>query len=289
MKNEYLEKVARTAYGVAHARTFTDILLSRQVLMELNKILKESIERGKDRMARQLIPFFEARYLLTDKLLRKNHIHQTLEIGSGLSMRGVLAATMGESFRFRYVEIDQPEMVALKKMILANLSDLIKSRERSMGSEGWHLIAGDALDPRCLNEALNYFLPDPIAFVNEGFLLYLKAKQRALYSTYVRPAIARSKGIWIADVITKHSFSTVPGYRKVKLGWYQRIGRNLDDDTFTDVESAMAFFKKQGFWVEIHWLSEMMEDLVSPERLDLSRSFVRDMLDTCPLFVMRPR
>jgi hypothetical protein len=121
MQKGYLAKVARTAYGTAHARTFTNIPFSKEIFEGLKKVLRERGEQESDPMDPPMVPLFEARDILTDRLLRENRITQVLEVASGLSLGGLLMTARAKSPHFCYVEVDQAPVVALKRKILSSI------------------------------------------------------------------------------------------------------------------------------------------------------------------------
>ena len=290
MHTPYLAHVARTAYGIARARTFTDIPYSQQVFDSLTKILTENGEWVDEPADLPMVPLYEARYLLADRLLQENGVDQVLEVAAGLSLRLWLMVLPSSYPKYRCVEIDQPIMVALKKKILGDI--MFPSEEISRGNfNGWYLEAGDALNRRSLTKACEHFREKhPIAVINEGLAVYFDHKEKAQYGENVRHLLGRFGGLWITpDIMIEDAFSNIPEWLEIKKAWYARINKNLDGYNFRNVTEAQKFYDRLGLSVEVHWLTEVIDELVSPERIGLSREIVRGMLSRWPLFVMRPR
>ena len=117
------EKVMPTAWGVAFRRTLTSIPLCQEIFSILDKSLTDLADRTKlEQLKRpKLTPFFEARYLLTQKLLRENRTNQFLELASGLCPRGIF---LTENAHITYVEIDFPSMIEQKTKIIEETCEL---------------------------------------------------------------------------------------------------------------------------------------------------------------------
>jgi O-methyltransferase involved in polyketide biosynthesis len=290
MPEGYFERVARTAYGPAYARTFTDVPFSQEIFNELERLVQDQ-ELKDELLESDMIPMFEARYLLTNQLLEREGSRRILEVAAGLSSRGLLMARGADLPCFCYVEVDQPKVVELKAKIFGAMAASLGPNRNRAGSFGWYLQAGDALKSSSLEGAcVRFNKTGPIAVVNEGFMVYLSFKEKAIYAENVHRLLKGFRGVWITpDIMTKDAFSDMPAYQAIKERWHARIGRNLDDCHFADLSQAQEFYEDLGFSVEVHTLSEVMNGMVSPERLNIRRATVRKILDQRPLFVMRVR
>jgi hypothetical protein len=84
------EAISPTAKFVAFVRAFTDIPYAHEIAEEsgaeqaFQELARQSIESFS-----QLIPFWEARYKATDRIIQLRGITQILEIAAGLSPRGL--------------------------------------------------------------------------------------------------------------------------------------------------------------------------------------------------------
>jgi O-methyltransferase involved in polyketide biosynthesis len=187
-------------------------------MTELNKILRESGEQESDPMDLAMVPLFEARYLLTDKLLEENRIDQVLEVAAGLSLRGPLMAMRSASQHFSYVEIDQPAVVALKKKIFPRVKPLLEKISSKGKLDGWSVGVGNALNPRSLAMASRHFWNStPFAVVNEGLMVYFTHREKTLFARNVHHLLERFGGIWItSDIMTTDAFSNVPNWEEIK-------------------------------------------------------------------------
>ena len=294
--SEFNDKVLRTAFGVASMRTFTGISYSNEIFGELQKLAKlnkiELCGNGKieGNLPAQIVPYFEARYLMTNKLLHANNsvgtcIRQVLEIAAGLSVRGMLYA--GGKSHNSYVEIDQPEMAALKKEIRKALGTRI-------APGNWKVCEGDAFDLNSIWDAIKAFTPAlPIAIVNEGFLVYQSHEQKAAYARNISNLLSNhgrrggKESAWLTPDIAITGAIDYPGREKVEKKWHASVKRDLSKNYFATEEEARAFFEGLGFSVERHSLNEVRGELKSPEILGLSEETVQGVIAKSPYFVMR--
>jgi len=293
-QNEFSKKVLGTAFGVAFRRTFTGIPFSKEVFAKLKVLMPDwNQEKLDTELVKPLIPYFEARYLMTDKVLREvgetNGIRQVAEIAAGLSMRGALyvAGNLGRG----YLEIDQKEMIDLKWNILQSLIGEI-------GQGGLTLSAGDGLDMETLRKALSYLNPkDRIAVINEGFMVYLGHKgekmEKQKYADNVMEILTSHGGagfrnnVWITPDIAIKGAIDYPGRRAVEKQWHASVGRDLSENFFDTEDAARNLYESRGFVVERRSLNEVRSEMKSPEILGLSEDIVQGVIGKSPLFVMR--
>ncbi|TAL48148.1 hypothetical protein EPN87_01200 [archaeon] len=64
-------------------------------------------------------------------------------------------------------------------------------------------------------------------------------------------------------------------------------GMDIYENAFRDVEHAKEFFAQQGFQVEAHSYTEVEDELVSSEKLGMSKKEVHEAIKHAPVFVMR--
>src|SRR3954466_12216853 len=94
-----------TADAVARLRAYTDIPLSKEIIdaaLSLEKDRGQKLEADKLPPI-EMAPYFEARYLLTDREIAKSGCRQILELASGLSPRGMV---MAKDEGVNYAELD---------------------------------------------------------------------------------------------------------------------------------------------------------------------------------------
>ena len=102
-----------TAWLTAYLRSYSDIPYCAEIFSEMERI--KSINIPPEMKKPNLAPQLEARYKLISKVLKKCGVDQILELASGLTPRGLNQTLKNESIK--YVEIDLPEVVKMKKAI----------------------------------------------------------------------------------------------------------------------------------------------------------------------------
>jgi O-methyltransferase involved in polyketide biosynthesis len=181
---------------------------------------------------------FIQRYRDLDALLEETGATRILELGAGLSCRGLdLAARKAVV----YVETDLPEITETKRALVAALSPASLVGELRVR-------ALDALDAPAFAAAAGELPPGPISIVNEGLLMYLDAGEKTRLAANIRAALVRHGGSWItADIYLR-----VPG--QPVIGVDDRLKsflttHNVEANKFVDLAAAEAFFTAAGFTI----------------------------------------
>ncbi|MCL5125871.1 MAG: class I SAM-dependent methyltransferase [Deltaproteobacteria bacterium] len=276
------EKVIPTAWGVAFRRTLTSIPLCQEIFSILDKSLTDLADRTKlEQLKRpKLTPFFEARYLLTQKLLRENRTNQFLELASGLCPRGIL---LTENAHITYVEIDFPSTIEQKTKIIEELVSLRKIDRRP----NLRLLAGNVLDPDIIDLAANFFQQAPITIINEGLMRYQWFDNKALVGKNNLRLLRRFGGTWITPDITLPEQNTI---RKAVIRQTMELtGIDVSENAFPDAAHAKSFFETLGFEVEQRSFMEVVDQLTSPKKLGMTDSDVEQMISWRVAFVMKNR
>jgi O-methyltransferase involved in polyketide biosynthesis len=280
MNNSY-DKISQTAILTAYPRIFTDIPFSKEIFEEFEKRRKEKNlgEISLDLKVPKLAPELEARYKLVDKLLKQNQTTQILEIASGFSARGIEWA---KNPNIEYVEVELAGLLEEKEEIIKKIIEI---------PENLHLKEGNALSLEDLRDATRFFKKEKrIAVVHEGLLRYLNFEEKALVAKNVHSFLEEFGGVWITPDITLKKLlevqeeSTMPGKNKQIA---ELTGKEIDQNRFENEEAAQEFFKSFGFEIERHSLLEVRDDLVSPQRLNLSADEVDKMIGSAVVYVMR--
>lgn len=278
----YNEKSSYTADGLAYRRTFTDIPFSQ----EIYKILEEDHPLSPEEKARaadrNFVTFFEARYLMTDREIAKTGARQVLELASGLSPRGIaLTADPG----FVFVEVDLPDKLALKLEVIDRLvTDGVIPRRPNL-----HSIASNVLDPNLFDRASSYFRPEPVAVVCEGLLRYLSVEDKIVLGKRIHEMLRRFGGAWITpDYEVRAEEMAIPGMRERYEDIARRTGVDVSANLFESGAAMIRCFENMGFAVERIPLADMMDELVSVKRLDLTRTEIETLLNIRSELVMRP-
>ncbi len=278
--NSTYEKISPTAWLTAYPRIFSDIPLSKEIFIELEKSMEHvGTEVPADMKVPLLAPELEARYKLVSKLLKDTECDQVLEIASGLSPRGLEMTRANH--QLQYVELELTQMARLKRQLAARITN---------HSGNFEVVVGSALELQDLQAATTHFdVNKPICIINEGLLRYLNFDEKAKVAANIREVLSVFGGVWITPDITLKIFlesqnETVPGKNQMMADLTKR---NIEANRFEDEEHAIRFFEDQGFKVEQHGMLEVIDALVSPNNLKIPREQVVKMIGSAVVFVMR--
>lgn len=272
--NEF-NSVMPTAILTAYPRTLSDIPYAKEVFDELSK---ESIPSNL--IVKKLAPELEARYKLISKLLNKSEINQVLELASGYSTRGLNLAK--GSHRVSYVELDLPK-ICNKKI------DVINSFTNLPGN--LHIVPGNALSKKDFKKSETYYNKESqIAVLNEGLLRYLNFDEKRQVAENIHDLLSRYGGLWITCDVTPRKFinNQNANLNNFNNDLCKITDRNNANWRFSDIDHVREFFGEIGFNIEsIHPLSEVKEELTSPQKLDLKSGQVDDLLKDAIVAVMK--
>jgi O-methyltransferase involved in polyketide biosynthesis len=278
---EGYESVSATAWQIAHRRTFTDIPYSQEIFAEFERLLREqgSYQIPAALVSPQIAPQIEARFKLVSRLLKESTVAQVLEIAAGLSPRGL---EMANHSRIKYVETDLPTMISQKKRIV-----------RTLGSNDYlHTEEGNALDLDSLRAATRALdRSKPLGVVHEGLLRYLDFGEKATVARNIRSLLGEFGGVWITpDITLKTALRAASADDRQQIEKVGRlVGINIDQNRFENVDQAQEFFEHLSFVVERHCFTEVIDELVSPNRLGQTRQAVEAQIGEGYVFVMRLR
>jgi O-methyltransferase involved in polyketide biosynthesis len=284
MTTTFKSQSSPTADGVALKRTYTDIPYSR----EIYAILEEMAPMGERNMEHarttDLVPFFEARYLLTDRELKRSGIKRVLELASGFSPRG-LALTI-EDPAMLYVEIDLPEKIAIKREVVEALERghrLPWDKDR-LFLEAGNIASAEELRRQTMHPRLR---GAPVAIICEGLLRYISFEDKTTMAREIHAVLKREGGMWITpDIEFRDVIAVTPGLNE-SYDWMAReMGMDVRANIFENESHAVRFFGELGFQIAKHDLAEMMERLTSPGRLGLSQNAVERVLRNRCTFVL---
>lgn len=187
--------------------------------------------------ARRRARHFENRYRSLDQLLREAACPNVLELGAGLSFRGL---ELTRTTRTSYIDSDLPEITWLKSELLGKLAvppALGDLRVRAL----------DALNARAFEERVSELPDGPLAIANEGLLVYLNPQEKARLAANVYAALGRRGGEWLtADVYVKNPGGSAPtvGYGRSR----QFIDQHrIEQNKFDSFAAAQLFFERNGF------------------------------------------
>lgn len=190
-----------------------------------------------------LLQHFEARYRSLDTLLAETGLVHVLELGAGLSFRGLdLALRPGQPPDFHYLDTDLSEMAARKAELVAALAPAPPDRTLEV-------LALDALDPDAFRATAARLGPGPLAIVNEGLLVYLDDREKRRLCGSVREALRAHGGAWItADIYVR----TPPGHPRPTLKPRAQAfldQHHVEENKFASWEAAESLFADEGFTI----------------------------------------
>ena len=178
---------------------------------------------------------FTERYRSLDTLLADTRATRILELGAGLSCRGLALA---ERERVTYVDTDLPAMAATKRQLVealavAPLAGDLRIREL------------DALDAGAFRAVVDDMPPGDLAIVNEGLLMYLDRDEKQRLAANIRDALVGRGGVWItADIYIR--VPRDPRTQDERLRRFLEAHR-VDENKFESVAAAETYFDECGF------------------------------------------
>jgi O-methyltransferase involved in polyketide biosynthesis len=187
--------------------------------------------------AQRRMKHFEIRYHSLDTLLAEAALPRVLEIGGGLSFRGLELARTSDTF---YVDTDLPDIIQLKSELVAKLhpAPLVGTLR---------VQALDALDSDAFDTTVDGVPRGPLAIANEGLLMYLDEDEKACLAANVRKALLARGGVWLtADVYIRNSRPDPASFtNQASREFLKRHG--VEEKKFVDFDAATKFFSENGF------------------------------------------
>jgi O-methyltransferase involved in polyketide biosynthesis len=256
------EKISPTAKLVAYSRTFTDIPFAKEIAIKSNAKQAFEEQTGDIRGS----PIWEARYKVTDKIIKEHGITQVLEIAAGLSPRGL---SMTRNSDVIYVATDLPQILQEEKEIAQSI--LAQSNE---SRPNLHFQAVNALDMESLSKAVTFFKKDKsLAIITEGLLPYFTMEEKQTLAKNIHKIFSEYSGYWITnevyskDALKKISQSDDIAKKRMKQDQYNILSGN---NVFADDIEIKRFFEEEGFKIERYSHAKIFEDLTSVKNLRLS-------------------
>ena len=187
--------------------------------------------------ARRRLRHFVSRYRSLDQLLGESGCANVLELGAGLSFRGLELARTTSAF---YIDTDLPDIVALKSDLIAKLP-----AQPSRGTLRLQVL--NALDAAAFEATVSELPAGPVAIANEGLLVYLDEREKAQLAANVRAALRARGGVWLtADVYIQNPGGSAPN---VSYGRSREFldKHRVEQNKFADWAAAERFFTDHGF------------------------------------------
>lgn len=250
MSNAF-EKISPTAFLIAHFRSFSDVPFARAVATATNASDASLRLLGGDpasllEVTRENAPQSEARYQCITSAIRRQGVRRVLELGAGLSFRGV-AMTADPSLR--YVATDLPELTELARSLTEDVPELraaVPGRDVVFESL-------DVLEPDDFVACTRHFDAGPLAVVNEGLLGYFSREEKAVVAANVRSLLERFGGVWVTpDLPTREQLARAerPATRAAHEAVERSTARKFSDNVFEDLDEMKDFFRDLGFSIE---------------------------------------
>jgi O-methyltransferase involved in polyketide biosynthesis len=285
VKERAYEKISPTAWGVAWRRTFTDIPYCKEIFDEFETLLKQNdiSSKAEDYSMKgrtEITPFFEARYLLLNELVKQEKSQQIIELASGLTPRGLEFTEIDANVS--YVEMDLPEILAQKEEIVKK----ILQDKKLTNPENLYFSSGNALKPEDLDKATSHFDAEKeITVIHEGLLRYLSHDEKKQLALAIKSQLKKFGGTWITpDIGLQGRIQKVP--QSEKLAPLTGVA-DFEANLFASEDDARKFFEDLGFEIEVHKYEEVKSQLVSPERLQVDKEKLEEMLNWSLAFVMK--
>jgi len=187
--------------------------------------------------ARRRLRHFVQRYQSLDKLLGESHCTNVLELGAGLSFRGL---ELARTTAVHYVDTDLPNIVAVKSELIAKLAP-----HAQLGT--LRVEALNALDSAAFDAIVASFPAGPLAIANEGLLVYLDEREKAQLAANVHAALRTRGGVWLtADVYIQNPGGSSPNVSYGRAREFLDKHR-VEQNKFSDWSAAERFFTSNGF------------------------------------------
>jgi O-methyltransferase involved in polyketide biosynthesis len=224
--------VMRARTELPFARRAAERLLGEAAVSE--EIARLSAMQGNELRLRH----FEARYRSIDTLLADGGFTRVLELGGGLSFRGLALA---QRAAVTYFDTDLPAMTLTKARLVGDLAEgpLVGDlRVRAL----------DALDPDAFRDTVAELPDGPLAIVNEGLLVYLDPDEKRRLAANIRATLWARGGVWItADIYVR-------GPRDPRIERDERLAgflaaHRVEDNKFESFEAAAAWVGDVGLAV----------------------------------------
>ncbi len=216
---------------IPYAKAAAELLLSRGVPSELTR-------SANDEAATRLLKHLEARYWSLDRLLLESGLSRVLELGAGLSFRGLAFARAAGTF---YLDTDLPELAATKRDLIRQLAPV--ELEGTLRVE-----ALNALDEAAVFAAVELMPPGPVAIANEGLLMYLNDEEKARLASNVRRVLEARGGVWLTADVYIPSPSPDASAKSERAQRFLQA-HDVEAKKFPDFTAAERFFAENGFSV----------------------------------------
>lgn len=274
--------LTNTAFLTMYPRIFTDIPYSKTIYsLTTSEIKNLKLSEDTLKLKRPLLaPELEYRFKVIDQVVSKFKPDTVIEIGAGLSSRGLNYTQKG----IKYYEVDLPEICKFK----TTLYDTLRQDPDNDFNNLPNIITGNVLNEDTW-EKLNKLLDSPkTTFINEGLLRYLSKSEKSYVAKKISKCLKKTTGNWVTADVTLAQLlnSQKKSVLSDNSSTASFITNRSDNYTFDSVESAQSFFQnKTGMTVEIHKPGNI--PLASKEYLGLTEDEIKFIIANIYIFEMR--
>jgi hypothetical protein len=244
------DKISPTAKLAAYFRSLSNIPFAKEIAnaIQAEKTSRQMLGDKLATMAKFHPTVIEARYKTINSGLSKIGPEAVVEFACGLLPRGLEFANNN----IDYLGTDLPDILSESSLILNGIAS------RSGISKAKLLFQPcDVLNSDQVNKSVSIFKGREIGVCNEGLLMYLTMKEKAIMAENIREILQHSGGAWITtDIVTRESrkilFESVKTdqrdfFKSVFGDISSQTGRDIVGNDFADEAEAFSFYKTLGF------------------------------------------
>jgi len=251
MNSTEFQGIPRTAFFVAHLRSSRHIPFSKAIknafLDGCGTLVAGPMTKALGE--KWLRPFVVTRYLAIDAMLEQIQPSWILEIGAGLSPRGLIWGAMKGTACF---EADLPCVIAFKRKLLRHVTS--KSRINAAGN--LTLLTLDVTQSDQWTQ-LHSVLPTTGKgiIVTEGLLQYMKRDQVSMIGRRIATFLQKAGGYWVSTDYPTRSyydllFRRYPRLKEINAMRTETTGIDICENCYESDEDIKAFLELNGWIVD---------------------------------------
>jgi len=261
MTDKDFTKISVTARSLLLKKSITNIPYAKEaaVIIFGQKYLEDYWHKDYPPYAPVYFTGFEARSLSIDKILSTIECKNYLEISSGLSFRG-LNLTVGN--KIVYIDTDLPQVIERKREIVEVLLE-----QKQLKLKGTLKFDGlNVLDEETFVNVVSSFPEGPVTIINEGLLIYFNLEEKLKLCRLIYNVLKERGGQWItADIYVRENIDEAKRLRSHLPSFHFITEHQVLENMFTGYSAAEDLFRQCGFQIERHEVSEVFDQLKSPD------------------------
>jgi len=261
MTDHRFDSISPSAKSLLLTKALTDIPFAKEAALVIwgKEALQNSTALLSQRSFIRKLIHFESRYKSVDNALSQTGLHNVLEFSSGFSFRGL---ALCKNPQVQYVDTDLAGVIGIKEKVIKELIDKYVT---------WPLTNLVTQPLNVLNEeafeaTANLLPPGPIAFANEGLLMYLDTVQKVQLCSIIHTILSKRGGYWVtADAYIRKE---IPGGDPNDI--FDQHARQfladhkVEENKFESFQAAETFFNNCGF--TIHATAVALPEQISAMR-----------------------